>query len=471
MKQLLPAQMKDARLAAAAGLAAGAVLHMLYCRYRKARDDLVGEAELNSDGFVTFRNAPPAGARDPDGAVSPDDPVLHVDAVKEHVFERPSAGTAVVDFDFLEGFMRDTFVAYGCTEADAALCADVLISSDKRGIDSHGIGRLKPIYCDRMDLNILNARAALTIASQTATTAVLDGGVGLGLAIGPRAMQLAINKAKRHGVGVVCVRNSTHYGFAGYYGLMAADAGCIGVTGTNARPSIAPTYGVEPMMGTNPLVFGIPSDDAFPFVLDCATSVNQRGKIEKYAREGQPTPRGAVISTAGDELTDSNDILDALVARTAALTPLGGAGHAMAGYKGYGYAATVEILCAALQGNQWGEALSEKYVDKATGEKKTRPSKLGHFFIAIDVEAFAPLAQFRATVSAILGGLRASEKDPRGGGRIYTAGEPEHMAWAHRSANGGTPVPPVLQKQMIELRDTKFPPALRAKYAKLPFEK
>ena len=212
-------------------------------------------------------------------------------------------------------------------------------------------------------------------------------------------MQLAINKAKRHGVGMVCVRNSTHYGFAGYYGLMAADAGCIGVTGTNARPSIAPTYGVEPMMGTNPLVFGIPSDDAFPFVLDCATSVNQRGKIEKYAREGQPTPRGAVISTAGDELTDSNDILDALVARTAALTPLGGAGHAMAGYKGYGYAATVEILCAALQGNQWGEALSEEHVDKATGEKKTRPSKLGHFFIAIDAEAFGAASRSSARPS------------------------------------------------------------------------
>ena len=109
------------------------------------------------------------------------------------------------------------------------------------------------------------------------------GGGGIGLCIGPKCMQLAIKKAKHHGIGMVCVRNSTHYGFAGYYPLMAEKAGCIGISGTNARPSIAPTYGVEPMMGTNPIVFGMPSTDDFPFVLDCATSVNQRGKIEKYA--------------------------------------------------------------------------------------------------------------------------------------------------------------------------------------------
>ena len=123
--------------------------------------------------------------------------------------------------------------------------------------------------------------------------------------MGPKCMQLAIDKAKRYGVGMVVIRNSTHYGHAAYYGLMADADGCIGITGTNARPSIAPTYSVEPMMGTNPLVFGIPSGDEFPFCIDCATSVQQRGKIEKWARDGKPTPAGAVIGDDGLELTDS----------------------------------------------------------------------------------------------------------------------------------------------------------------------
>ena len=155
-------------------------------------------------------------------------------------------------------------------------------------------------------------------------------------------MNLAIEKAKKHGIGFVVAKNSTHYGIAGYYATMATQRGCIGFTGTNARPSIAPTFGVEPCLGTNPLTFGFPTDESFPFVIDCATSINQRGKIEKYERLGMDTPKGMVIDHQGNERTDSSGILVDMAQGKCALCPVGGAGDEMGGYKGYVY---VCIVC------------------------------------------------------------------------------------------------------------------------------
>ena len=175
------------------------------------------------------------------------------------------------------------------------ICADVLIEADKRGIDSHGVGRLKPIYFDRIKKGILNPYMPITVVRESPTTALVDGNLGIGLYVGPYCMKMAIEKAKKYGVGFVVSQNSTHYGIAGYYATMATDAGCVGFTGTNARPSIAPTFGVQPCLGTNPLTFGVPTNEAFPFVIDCASSINQRGKIEKYARLGMDTPRGMVV--------------------------------------------------------------------------------------------------------------------------------------------------------------------------------
>ena len=156
----------------------------------------------------------------------------------------------IVDFAFMKQFMKDVFLTYGCTEDQAEISSEVLIESDKRGIDSHGLGRLKPIYCDRIDKGILWANKPISIIKETETTALVDGNLGLGLYIGPYCMDLAIKKAKKYGVGFVVAQRSTHYGIAGYYSQMAAEAGCVGFSGTNARPSIAPTFGVEPMLGT-----------------------------------------------------------------------------------------------------------------------------------------------------------------------------------------------------------------------------
>jgi LDH2 family malate/lactate/ureidoglycolate dehydrogenase len=223
---------------------------------------------------------------------------------------------------------------------------------------------------------------------------------------------------------------------------MATKAGLIGMVGTNARPSIAPTFGVENMLGTNPLSFGIPSDEEFPFVIDCATSIVQRGKIEALARTGQPTPKGMVITADGREMTDSDEILKALVSGGAALAPVGGEGAGFAGYKGYGYATVVEILSAALQGGQFLKALS------GAGGK---PYSLGHFFLAIDPEAFMGLEVCKKTTGDILRALRSSKKAP-GHDRIFTAGEKEWLVWQERKSTG-VPVSESVQKELTAIRD------------------
>jgi len=349
-------------------------------------------------------------------------------------------------FDILERFMKDVLMASGIPKDDASIISDVLITSDKRGIDSHGIGRLKPIYIDRIDAGILNPITNIDIVKDKKTTAVLDGNNGMGHVISKNAMQMAIDKADAHGMGMVAVRNSTHYGIAGYYALMAANAGMVGITGTNARPSIAPTFGVENMLGTNPLTVGFPTDEKFPFILDCATSVSQRGKIEVYGRAGKQLPPGWVIGADGKTRTDTAQVLKDLTKGKAALTPLGGIGEETGGYKGYGYTAIVEVLSAALQGNGFLKQLNG--IDEK-GNK--RPILLGHFFIAIDIEEFIGLEEFKNTAGEIMRQLRASKKAP-GQDRIYTAGEKEWVAWQYRKTHG-CPIPKTLQTQMIEFRD------------------
>lgn len=355
-----------------------------------------------------------------------------------------SDATIWIDFDTMERFMTEVFMKVGVPEADARICADVLITSDKRGIDSHGIGRLKPIYIDRIRQGIQNPVTEFEIVREGMTTAVVDGHDGMGHVISKKAMALAIGKARKHGMGMVAVRNSTHYGIAGYYTMMAAEAGMIGITGTNARPSIAPTFGVENMLGTNPLTFGMPTDEAFPFVLDCATSITQRGKIEVYERQGKELPPGWVIGADGTAKTDSRQVLTELVQGTAALAPLGGIGEELGGYKGYGYATVVEILSAALQGGTFLKGLLG-----FSPEGAPQPYHLGHFFIAVNVTEFTELEAFKHTTGEILRQLRASQKAP-GHDRIYTAGEKEYLAWLERR-DKGVPINAPLQKNIQEL--------------------
>ena len=358
-----------------------------------------------------------------------------------------------------DDFMTAVFEKMGVPTEDARLCADVLLESDRRGIESHGCNRFKPIYIDRIKSGILNPVTKIDILKETPTTAVLDANDGMGMVASKKAMDMCIEKAHKYGMGMVAVRNSSHYGIAGYWTGLAAKVNMIGISGTNARPSVAPTFGVENMLGTNPLTFSMPTDEPFPFTLDCATSVIQNGKIEYYARINHDTPKGLVISREGEELTDSAEILKKIRSQQAALAPLGGFGETTGGYKGYGYSTVVEILSAALQSGLFLKALDGK-----DEEGKIRPYHLGHFFIAIDTEAFMGAEAFKKTCGDILRDLRGSEKAP-GQERIYTAGEKEYDVWMYRK-DKGVPVTEAVQKEFIGLRDefglTQF---------KFPFEK
>lgn len=355
-------------------------------------------------------------------------------------------GSVFVNWELISEFVEEAFVGYGIPREDAQICRDVLLASDKKGIDSHGVNRFKPIYLDRIKAGIQNPVTEFEVIRETATTAVVDGHDGMGQVIAYKSMSMAIEKAKKYGMGMVAVRNSTHYGIAGYYAEMATKAGCIGMTGTNARPSIAPTFGVENMLGTNPLTFGFPTDEPFPFLLDCATSITQRGKIEYFARTGKDTPKGMVLDRQGEAMVDSPKILDALVAGEAALAPLGGIGEELAGYKGYGYATVVEVLSAALQQGNFLKMLTGL---GESGEKV--PYHLGHFFVAIDTEAFMGLERFKKTAGDILRELRNSQKAPNTEA-IFTAGEKEHNAWLYRK-DKGVPVNEAVQQELISVRN------------------
>jgi L-2-hydroxycarboxylate dehydrogenase (NAD+) len=334
-----------------------------------------------------------------------------------------------IPFEILNKFMVNVMIRAGISEQDARIIGDALLQADKFGFDSHGINRLKSIYLDRIKDGILNPVTSYKIIKEGPTTAVIDGQNGMGHVISYHSMKLAIEKARKYGMGMVAVRNSSHYGFAGYYPLMAAKENMIGITGTNARPSIAPTFGVENMLGTNPLTIGMPTDESFPFLLDCATSITQRGKVELYAREGKDLPKGWVIDKNGESKTNSSEVLKDLIAGNAALTPLGGVGEETGGYKGYGYATVVEILSAALQQGAFMKML--------TGSKdgKKVPYSIGHFFIVIDISAFTDPENFKKTTGNILRELRASRKMP-GQTRIYTAGEKEYYKWLERKDKG-----------------------------------
>lgn len=345
-----------------------------------------------------------------------------------------------VPVDTLRRFTYQVFCGLGVPEDDAAICTEVLLASDLRGISSHGVGRLK-MYYDRIRQGILSPVTRFEVVRETETTAVVDGHHGMGHVIGYRAMELAMKKARERGLGAVAVRNSSHFGIAGYYALMAAREGMIGLAFTNARPSVAPTFSVEPMLGTNPIAFACPTDEEFPFCFDAATSIAQRGKIEVLARAGKPTPAGWVIDRQGRLATDTDEILAGIPKGLYALLPLGGKGEELGGHKGYGLSVVVEILCAALQSGAFLKDLSG-FDERGN----PRPHQLGHFFMALDIGRFVPLEEFKRTAGAILRALRAAEVSPDAD-RIYTAGEKAHLA-EQRVRREGVPVNRALRRNL-----------------------
>ena len=348
------------------------------------------------------------------------------------------------DAKTLENFMKDVFVGIGVPEKDAKTCAEVLIESDIRGIDSHGIARLF-MYYTRIKRKQQLAETKITIVKEMPGTVRINANNGMGMVSGKKAMQMAIDKAKKTGIGMAVVENSNHYGIAGYYTLMAAKQDCIGLTGTNARPSIAPTWSVEPMLGTNPFTFGAPTDLEFPWIADHATSITQRGKIEIYARLGKQAVKGWVIDENGNAATNSKEIVTDMLKLKTALTPLGGIGEELGGHKGYNYATLVEILSTCLNTANMLQATGGVNEDGSF-----KPYNLGHFFIAINIAAFCDVKAFKKKIGDMLRQLAGARKQP-GADHIYVAGEKEHIAQKEREKTG-IPLTKVTQKQILKMQ-------------------
>jgi len=358
---------------------------------------------------------------------------------------------AYLNLETLENFICDVMVGVGVPKNDSRIVADVLIASDKRGIDSHGIARLK-MYYDRIKRGQQLPTTKLTIKREAPAIALIDANNGMGHVAAKKAMELAIKKAKNVGISLVAVGHSNHFGIAGYYALMAVEKGMIGICGTNARPAIAPTWGVEPMLGTNPFTIAVPTDWEFPWCADQATSTIQRGKIETYARLNKKLIPGWVIDINGEPEIDPKKTLSGLAEDSAALTPLGGAGEDMAGYKGYNYATFVEIMSSVLQQSSFLKAC------RGVSNGKDVPFDIGHFFIAVNIEAFVDLETFKKSVGNLLRELANSKKMP-GARHIYIAGEKEYAAFKKRSKEG-VPISRETQKEMLvmqsELGLTKY---------------
>ncbi|KAL0233708.1 hypothetical protein PCE1_002217 [Barthelona sp. PCE] len=356
-------------------------------------------------------------------------------------------GSVLFGFDELEEFMVKAFIAAEVPEEDAKICAEVLIDADKHGIDSHGAGRLKLIYLDRIANGTQNPETNFDIVKQTAITAVVDGHNGMGHVISKKACDMAIEMAKEHGLGMVAVRNSTHFGNCGYYARRMTEAGLIGMVNTNARPSIPPTHSTEPMVGTNPLVFCVPTDEPFPWINDYGTAIYQRGMLEKFSRSDKKTPAGAVIGLDGEYRTDTKGILKDLKQGKAACLAVGGFGELLGGYKGFGFAMVTEFMSTVLQNGNHMRTL--RGFDK---EGNPQPIELGHCFLCVNPEMFDGLDVCRAKAGQIIRELRAARKAP-GCTRIFTHGEKEYLAKLERGEAGGTLVPPGLQAVLNQVRE------------------
>lgn len=321
----------------------------------------------------------------------------------------------------------------GVYKSDAHTTADVLVTADMRGIPSHGVARLRR-YVNGIRCEMMRPWMDPCIISQTPCTATIDANAGLGQPVSKLAMLLAIRKALENGMATVVVRNSNHFGIAGYYSMMALQEGCIGIAMTNAAPLVVPTHGRNAILGTNARSLAAPAGEGLPFVNDMATSTVPRGKVEVHARNGQPLPAGWAIDQSGFPTTDPDLVLNNLRQRTGGgLTPLGGCGEEQSGHKGYGLAMEVEIFSALLSGAGFGTNVYPKAPDGTP-----LPANLGHVFMVWSISAFRPLKAFQSDHDELQRMLRGAGLAP-GQDRIWIHGQKEAEA-AERNAVCGIPL-------------------------------
>ncbi|HEY4692148.1 MAG TPA: Ldh family oxidoreductase [Bellilinea sp.] len=321
----------------------------------------------------------------------------------------------------LTDYMVRFFRKLGVSQPHAERAAEILISADLRGVSSHGIIRLHSYYGSRILKGLIDPSSPFTTVRETTSTVLMDGGNGLGMVVSYQAMQTAIAKAKESGVAFVTVRNSNHYGIAGYYAMMALPHDMIGISFTNAQPLVVPTYGRTRLIGTNPIAVAAPALNERPYVLDMATSIVPIGKITVYDKAGESIPEGWGVDKTGAVTTSPSEVL-----KGGALLPLGGS-DIMRGYKGYGLGLMVDIFSGVLSGAAFGPEVG------APG--RDAPANVGHFFAAVNISAFRDPQAFKADLDALIHTLKEAPKavDQE---RIYIHGEKEFELFERNSQEG-----------------------------------
>ncbi|HEV2355173.1 MAG TPA: Ldh family oxidoreductase [Puia sp.] len=358
----------------------------------------------------------------------------------------------VFRYQRLLDFATDIFRRIGCTDENAGTAAAALLSADLRGVDSHGVARLTG-YVRLQEAGRANPRPAFSIVHETPSTAVVDGDSGLGLVVAPFAMQLAIEKAAACGTGWVSVRNSNHFGIAGYHALTAVRKDMIGIAMTNASALVAPTFSVERLLGTNPICVAVPAGEEPAFVADLATTTAANGKLEILQRKDEPAPTGWIQDKDGRPSTDPHELKSG-----GALLPLGG-DRDHGSHKGYALGAVVDILSAVLSGANYGPWVPPfpAYVPMPTG----MPGKgIGHFFGAMRIDAFRPASEFKEHMDHWIRRFRSAMPAP-GHERVLIPGDPERETEAIRLATGIPLAPSVVEdlKALAIKLKVEFPSA------------
>ena len=337
--------------------------------------------------------------------------------------------------ELLDRFCIDAFTKIGFSSDESRIITDVLLMSDLYGIESHGMQRVVR-YHKGIEKGLIDIHAVPEVVFETPVSAVIDAHDSMGQLVGHAAMKKAIEKAKTTGIGIVSVRNSNHYGIAGYYAKMACDEGLIGFSGTNSEAIMVPTFGRLAMIGSNPIAVSMPADP-YPFFFDCSTTVVTRGKLEMYNKMEKPLPDGWALDRDGHDSNDAADVLSNIVAKNGGgIMPLGGSKEVSGSHKGYGYGMLCEIFSSIISMGS-----TSNYCMKGK-------SGICHFFAAIDPKIFGDADAIREHLSTFLEELRQSPK-AEGAERIYTHGEKEVFAVADRKANG-IPVNVNTVREMIE---------------------
>ena len=339
-------------------------------------------------------------------------------------------------YDILHRFCMDAFMKFGFSEGEADIIQDVLLTSDLFGIESHGMQRMVR-YHKCIEKGMIHIDAKPEVVFETPISAVIDGHDGMGQLIGHKAMELAIEKAKKCGVGIVSVRNSNHYGIAGYYAKMACKEGLIGFSCTNSEAIMVPTFSRKAMLGSNPIACAMPAEP-YDFFFDASTTVVTRGKLEIYNKMEEPLPEGWALDKDGRPSTDAPDVLANIVAKNGGgIMPIGGSSEKLGSHKGYGYGMLCEIFASIL-------SLGGTSNYCMTGGR----GNICHGFMAIDPAAFGDPAAIKEHLSGFLKELREAPK-AEGHDRIYTHGEKEVEAIKERLENGI----PVNDNTMTEVLD------------------